>query len=670
MSRLDQAMTVALQAGRTPSSSGFGGLSALLAEVEVVAQSPFAAEFVTLVMDEADAVDGAAPEFVTGVIERLQNDFAISSIVDILADRPPLPPIFEQRCFRAWLRLASSREAAVSVRTAALRGALLMKRGSQRRALELAGRVAASDLDDDPHYLAHAARIGGLLHSEAPNGGIVEFLEALRDIDGAADEAAFELGLHEIAAAFNGSGTDEIRGHFDAARSWFEISSAKRESRSDAKVLSLAIGVLSDFHDDRPVASSERLDELSREAFAYSAYAGYQADFLQGLKAAQVAAWASLSFRLHTVVESLAQPGWLDAAQVIESELLTVYTASRTIFRKGSDGGVERIVRPRIEQEISKNRSQLFVLREWLKTKGMTELGPAAAGLLERAEAALIGDVTPDPKMAATVSPTVAAILGSGDLDYEAQQRIVQEVVAASASLEQRQISPPMAEALHRIEQAFQEVPEFRSNPEVRALVLSVVWKTLLFLEGRLDPTIGVDPTVKYLFLLPNQPDPLEKELQADFMRFMRTAKFGTVDEWRGIGGGRADVVHQLNGIRFVTEVKRELEDASFPNLLRSYGDQTALYQTTNIPVGILLVLDLTTRDGKPDHFKQLYKPIVGNLLNDGTTRGVLVVKIPARKITPSGATEKAKKLKTGKGATTKQNRSGSTRKGSKAAPR
>lgn len=115
----------------------------------------------------------------------------------------------------------------------------------------------------------------------------------------------------------------------------------------------------------------------------------------------------------------------------------------------------------------------------------------------------------------------------------------------------------------------------------------------------------------------------------------------GSVDEVRGIAAGRADVMHQFEGIRFITEIKGE-EDASFENLIASYGAQTTLYQNTNIPIGILLVLDLTTRGGLSGHFRTLYRTEVGDLLRNGTTRAVLVVKVPARRVDPSTATAEA----------------------------
>jgi len=640
---LDARMEAVLTAGRKPVAADFGGLAPILSGYEAVARSHYAPEFMTLVLDEADPADAATARFAGDVVERLDSDFAINALVDLVADRRPMPGPAEARCFRRWLSLAGDRSAAASVRTAALRGALLMKRQDATLARKLAGFIIALDLDDEPEFLAHAARIGGFLHAQRPNQDIVSFLEEMLDVADAADEAAFELGMDRVGSALEAADGRKALGSLREARSRFDAASAGREARADARVLSLAIGLLDDFYEERSLGWPERLRDLGREAFAYSAYSGQEDDFLNGAKNAEIAAWSSLAIRLGSLAPNLDKPAWWDAARIIEGELFAVYSASRTIFRRSSDGGLEWVIRPRIEGYVGRNRQQLYVLRDWLHANPLTEHGNAATELIGRAEAALGKGAAPDPSMAVAESPSVAAILEPGELPLDLQERIVRETLADVNAFEFRRISPPLMEALARVHGAFQGVPYY-DQPKVRTVVRSVVYKTLLFLEERIDLTASVDPAVAYLFLKEGQSNPHEQALQQDYMASLRRTKLGSADEVRGIGGGRADVAHEMDGIRFITEVKREERDASFPNLLASYGDQTVLYQNTNIPVGILLVLDLTTREGLPGHLGTLYHPEVGDLFKDGVTRGVLVVRVPARKLSPSAATVTAKK--------------------------
>ena len=638
---LDATMEAALRGGRTPSAAEFGGIAAVLASADGVARSHFAPEYMALVLDEADLGDPGVQAFSRDVVERLDSDIGINSLVDVVAERPPLPEAVEATWFGRWLELARDRKAATSARTAALRGALLTKRQSARRSLRLAAFIADCVVDDEPAFLAHVARIAGLLHAENPNEALVEFLRDLLDVADAADEASFELGMERVGRALQAASGHDVLARLREARARFDASAAGREARADARVLSLAVGLLDDIFEERVGGWTERLEELRREAFAYSAYSVQAEDFLNGAKEAEVSAWASLAVRLGSLAPSLDEPAWWNATHIIENELLAVYSANRTLFRRSDDGGLEWLVRPRIEGYYARHRGQLYALRGWLKARGASELGTAAAELIARTDAALGRGDDPDPHGAAAGRPTVAAVLEQGETLYDLREKFLRDVIADVNYVEFKQITPPVMEAVQTVLHAFEGLPYF-DNPNVRVFVRAVVVKTLLFLKSRMDSSPGVDPTVSYLFIREGEPTPLEKSLQQDFMRFLQTSMLGSVDEVRGIAAGRADVMHQFEGIRFITEIKREEEDASFENLIASYGAQTTLYQNTNIPIGILLVLDLTTRSGLSEHFRTLYRTEVSDLLRNGTTRGVLVVKVPARRVNPSTATVEA----------------------------
>jgi hypothetical protein len=98
------------------------------------------------------------------------------------------------------------------VRTASLLGALILKRNKARRALRLASAIASARLDDDPFYLAHAARVGGFLHSEEPHEGILDFLRDVVKVEEAADDAKFELGLYNVGEALKEGDPASITG--------------------------------------------------------------------------------------------------------------------------------------------------------------------------------------------------------------------------------------------------------------------------------------------------------------------------------------------------------------------------------------------------------------------------------------------------------------------------
>lgn len=90
---------------------------------------------------------------------------------------------------------------------------------------------------------------------------------------------------------------------------------------------------------------------------------------------------------------------------------------------------------------------------------------------------------------------------------------------------------------------------------------------------------------------------PLEAALQEHFYWYLGATGLGDTSflEVPNVATGRVDVlVIGEGGTRFITEVKRELKDASMPALADSYFGQAADYQVNNVPLGQLLVLDLT----------------------------------------------------------------------------
>jgi len=430
----------------------------------------------------------------------------------------------------------------------------------------------------------------------------------------------------------------DAKKHFDAAASI-------RESRWDAKAFASAIGMLDDFYEKRPLAQvQDQIKGLRGDAFAYSAYV-YENDSnaILGARGTQVAAWVSLAIRLESLTGSIEEDVWVDGSSIIEDELLATYTASRTILKRGSDGGVELLVRPRVEASLIEDAFKLKQFRKWLKGNGRPEIGAAAENLLAIVDDSLAGRKSLDPLCAAAGGQPFAAILEAGRRLPGQQNDAVIAAVLAVTEIELKKISPLIIDCINAADLQFSELNDFRL-PDARSLFLAIVFKTMLFVEHRLDTTKGQDATGEYLFSDPTKSTALEKELQQDFLRFLKTSRLGSHDEVRGVAAGRTDIYHELGRIKLITEIKREQSDASFESLIADYGEQTAMYQMTNVKLGILLVLDLTpdARLGRP--LCQCYRPIVGDVMRDGTLRGVLVVRLPGNRMTPSEATETASK--------------------------
>lgn len=653
MDPLEQTMTTLLERGHSPRLADFGGLSAVASAIDAISASRFSAEFVEIALEEAGD-EPAAQQFAAGVITRVQNDFSLNSLVEVLQGNR-LADDLEEGIFDHWLRLSQDGSVAVTVRTASLLGALMLKRNKARRALRLASAIASARLDDDPFYLAHAARVGGFLYSEEPHEGILEFLRDVVKIEAAADDANFELGLYNVGEALKEGDPARAKELMGVARVSFDSAVAAREARSDAKAFSIAISLLEGFYERRPASEmGEWVIALKREAFAHSAYVyGSDDNPLMGSRGAQIAAWASLGMRLARLADEIDQAVWLDGIRIIEEELLTVYTASRTILGGQQAGGVEAIVAPRIESSLLHNHAQALALRRWLSENSTSDKAAAAAELIGLVDNYIAGRQPPNPLDATSGSPLLAALqarakeLGAFDAASIAVARIHE--------IESSKISHAIMECLEALMADFAAVGAFAKYEEVRADFLALALKTLLFLEFRLDATAAQDPTGAYLFENPDGSMPLEKELQEDYLRFLRASNLGTHDEVRGVAAGRADVFHDLGRVRIITEIKRETDDCSFDVLMENYGEQTAAYQNTNVPLGMLMALDLTRHQSVGQHISALVRAAVGDFLDDGIRRGVLVVKVPGNRISPAVATKRGLKRDRGSSPPTRK---------------
>lgn len=632
-----------LESGRAPRADDFGGFANLLENAAEAAKSPFAGDFVELAVESGDLESETVCDFIAAIVDNVSDDIAIVEIVDTLECAPAFSPKRDEHLFNRWITLAREKTVSANGRAASLRGAFVFKRRVSRRALALASEIANSDPADDPFYLAHAACIGGFLYAEQEHPAFFEFLDAIAQIEGAADQALFELGIAKLGAALNASQAKDVRATLAEAKHLFDAACERRETRWDAKVFSAAINILEGFYEKQSASHMRaQIESLRSDAFALSSYVfGQNKNIILRSRSAQIATWTSLAVRLEALAGSIEEDIWLEGARIIEEELLAAYTANRTILGRGTSGGVEFLIQPRIEAAVLAHNGQMLLLRSWLERNGEAELGEAAKELISAVDDEIEGNSPPDPRLAAIGGPPLAAALPPGRKDLAKVCAAAWTAIHAISQIEQDKLSFEIINCMNLVDQSFSGLDDF-SIPEKRGFFLALVLKTLLFIEHRLDATAAQDPTGSYLFEQPSREKALEKQLQQDYLRFLRTTKLGTADEVRGCANGRADISHEYDRVRLITEVKRELVDSSFENLIAHYGEQTAMYQATNVRLGMLLVLDLTPNQSVGPHISTLCRPFVGDLTKDGTDRGVLIIRLPGNRIPPSEATRTA----------------------------
>jgi hypothetical protein len=128
-----------------------------------------------------------------------------------------------------------------------------------------------------------------------------------------------------------------------------------------------------------------------------------------------------------------------------------------------------------------------------------------------------------------------------------------------------------------------------------------------------------------------------EKALNQDFYGSLKMSEFARhvdTEVWE-IGGGRVDVLLKFDDFRFVVEIKRELDDPS-PEGLRQYLGQSVLYHSTDVKLGLLLVVDLMEkRSGPPSLEKSIWVDRSRPKASDDW-RYVVVAVVPGNRRRPS----------------------------------
>ncbi|MBO9127932.1 MULTISPECIES: hypothetical protein [unclassified Rhizobium] len=644
----DEIMEGLLSHQETPTVDRFGGLDRLLSDGARVGASMFSDIIVEMVLPFRDERPADVDEFLADILIVIDRGPELNTISNRMLALHFDDPAVETKVFKRLLGTAIDCGRPTVLRNAALKGALAFAREDAIRLARLVADLSEVSPNDEPTFLAHAARIAGVLHGKTRNAALSNFLHVLGNVSDVADQVQFELGLLSLQQAIEAEDTATVLLHLTDARQAFDRAVTLRDSRHDARSYQLAIDLLMQFHRRQiPENIEVRLKELRATAFAYSSYSLMsRSDPILGSIASQVAALTSLAGSLATLTSRLDEDVWLEAVEIIEEHLLFAYEANQSVFAGRPGRGVDCVIRPTLEPRLFGNRNHVQQLSAWLR-RHASKFDAELTGDLARAVEAAYSGGADFPTVAEPRYPLDSAlrerVRSTSQLAYE------DLVATALKSLHVHQSENAgiaVRRMLETVDSDFATVEDYASAV-VRGHFLALVLGVANFLAQKLDSSVELDRFSEYLFER-GKPLPHEKDLQQDFLRHARSAGLPVSDERRGIAGGRADVVYTADGVAIVIEVKRELVDASFSNLLASYGEQTVIYQATNVKLGVMLVLDLSKKNSRLAHMDTWYETRIGDLLNDGTERAVLIVKVPGRRETPSTAT-KASKAEQGK---------------------
>jgi hypothetical protein len=641
-----------LEAGEAPSVSGLGGIKAIFEGAGALGLSPLMPECLSAVLQywpsAAQDEQALAEEIVRILLDTSSLDFALMEAIDVLDSSRPLPGEADETCFTTLLAKAGKNQCGVSglARSAGLEGAFRWALSNRRWQLRLLDFLLGLECNDDPDFLRHAARIAGIAYSHWRERDLLQKLIQMTNVDSSRVDASFELGMAFIADALDAPGHEAAHTLIEQAKAWLTESILASDANPEARLYIECLQLLTNYGNGKDGELLANLrDQVCANLFELTAWhLDDNSPSWLGARHTEAVCWSALANTLTVLAERLDEVSWWEPSVVVEQYVLAAYTAGRSILNRRHDGGIEKLIRPRITGSIARQAGQAYAVRTWLKLNSNHEWADEAKALLNKIDETLTQERTSrNPSGAATAELMVAALIKKSQIPQSAKECLL-EVISNAILLQLDNLTASESEVIEKCRETVQKHPDHRDNPRGQRLFDTVLLWIVRFLSNRLEITKQDDPTVAYLFERDELNLPHENELQDDFFRWLWTNAAGSDLEPTNLGGGRADIRLKSGSERLVIEVKRELSDCSFEALSACYASQTSDYQNVSIRLGFLLVLDLTAFDNKgTPHITSLIQTKAIQRAGEEVSRMITMIKIPGRRMRPSDLTKRDK---------------------------
>lgn len=575
--------------------------------IDEVGDGPLSGDVLQAICRLSDAVE--REQALRVLLANLRDPGGAQEVVALLCGGLRLPEDLHRPMFDGLSALAFQRQKHYGVRAASLKGALYLGQRNAAWLYRLQGDLLELSTSDDPLFLRHAAAIVSVVASHRPDPPFVELLRTLSAVPEASDESAFGLGLVLLANALGTRDRTEALSLFYDSRSWFVNASSNSEDRSDARLFSAAIGLLLDFGNGvQPIQIQGTLKAVEQQLFDYlsthlAADTRPQDQSWIGLRTTEAVHWATLSLKLTELAGSLAREAWLDGIRVIEEQLFQILTASRTLFNRTSQGGIETVTGPRIEASFLKQKSHLAMLDQWLATKQQSPWHEQAQVFRSCVQRQLESAISRQSFDAAGASSTLAAAASLGGLSDAERFEITNLIVGVEREFNLQATDPIADEILQSLIAALWQNADFRNHASARSLFVEILLVTTRFVIN--CDNAQVSPVTEYLFTKPNN-KPFEKAIQTDYMNAIRLSSLNRLStlEPQGVGGGRADIHFSYRGHNLVTECKRTFDKVTNRSALVAFGGQLSGYQVSSVTFSALLILDLFDRAGSAENIR------------------------------------------------------------------
>ena len=611
---MDEQVTAALlnaeRSGHAPRFDGLGDDQRVGTVLAGLAAGPLAPLAAVALADGAGSQESVR-NFAAGLAGQ-RSVLALQESVDALLDGPAAAdagPVLHDAMLDRLEGIVSSAPSLAAARLeVAVRTALC---GAARPFLvldRLAGRpdgLPEEYLEALPGLLGIALEAWGT--DDAVAAPLVEVLEALAGT-GAEGGAAHELACRRMRQALLAPDPGMAVAGLTEAAAMFAEAEALDKDRDDSAAYRACCEAVTAFAGGDRRAVADWTDALTRVLDRRAAWhlGAHLPAWRAGARDAETA-WLAFVLDLRQAVARLDEDSWLDA-RAATGQLAAVYAAERAV---NPAPGLLAVVRPAVVTGVSGNAVLLGQLARMVEddlASGDPVLPPAAAHILAAARAVApngadtAGRLADRDRALGRVRRLAPSLLALGDDACEQLAALgddaLRDAENVAAPLRAR---PPEHPTLARMRDS--AVAALEVNPrfagEARAAMTALLKRTLTFLLDRYDRGGPLMDGMKDIIGVPKngQALPVEADLQFEFYVWLAgpwefAGRVGV--ERSDIATGRADVTVRFGDIRLVTEVKRELSDATPQALERSYLGQAAEYSGSGEPFGQLLVLDLT----------------------------------------------------------------------------
>jgi hypothetical protein len=487
-------------------------------------------------------------------------------------------------------------------------------------------------------FATAAAWVAGVTFDRWRESAASECLQRLTTGEGEAD-ASFWLGQALLVSALELDDTDSIRSALRGTLEHFDRAAEMGEDRPDAVMYGATVRFITDYAAD---ADKTRLAEhLNAATTACHHY------LVDGLGLPELppwmrprydaeARWVELLRRLQAATNAEDRGAWFGAPQLIDG-LADAYSAAHTLRPTRSylppdapPTTITEAVVPRISSSFIDDLVPLAYLDQWLDQSEH----PDAAMFQEAVATCVAAGVNRGKVPAVGDYPAVKRHLGSipedSDPEFLAQvEHLLEDRDADKVARTDRVVS----ELINELHGGLEPCPDFTG--EVRECFTVVVDQVVRFLHLRMNVQRGgVDGRFTYLY----DANAHERLLGADLRDFISGNVGGTVHcEVQELAGGRTDLIVQFDGFRITIELKREKVDVTPEGLTSSYMPQLAAYESTDVTLGMLVVLDLTEKPTGAANIRdnawvaRLQGPNPGD-----RERFSVVVRVPGNRVAPS----------------------------------